>query len=304
MLKIRLFLAALIFWVCVFIINLIRPPASDFSLLEDAFWSEKISWKNRFDLVAAGDSRTLIAISPQTMQNVLPGYKIANLGFAAMIYSQEYLDYVRNALISPVKDRVIVLGFSPRSLLPHEKPNCFFRKWMSEDRIPFRIELNRNSGWLYALFRELSANDLNIDFHKTNHAWLMICLESGWVASRLFPERPRGSQGTYRTTFIKNKIDEKLLEIIYRNTGNWTREGIKVFGIRIPASPGLLKIENEISGFNEHSIRQRFEKSGGVWLNPAIDSLIAHDGSHLRYDSAVFYSNSLAYELKKFLEKR
>jgi hypothetical protein len=221
MLKIRLFLTALIFWFCVLIINLIRPPASDFSLLGDAFWSEKISWKNRFDLVAAGDSRTLIAISPQTMQNVLQGYKIANLGFAALIYSQEYMDYIRSTLRSPVKNRVIVIGFSPRSLLPHEKPNCFFRKWKDEDRIPFRIELNRKSEWLYLLFRELSVDDLNIHFQKTNHAWLMICFESGWVASRFFPERPRGSQGTYRTTFIKNKIDEELLEIIYRNTGNF-----------------------------------------------------------------------------------
>jgi hypothetical protein len=63
-------------------------------------------------------------------------------------------------------------------------------------------------------------------------------------------------------------------------------------------------IENEISGFNEHSIRQRFEKSGGVWLNPAIESLITHDGSHLRYDSAIFYSKSLALELKKFIGKK
>ena len=301
MFKKRLFLALMIFWFCVLMINIMRSSASDISMQEDAFWSRKISWKNRFDIAAAGDSRTLIAISPQTMQSILHGYKIGNLGFAALIYSQEYLDYVRASLISPVRNKIIVLGFSPRSLLSHEISNCFFRKWKNVNSMPLKTEINIKSGWLRSLFRELGANDLNIHSKRDTNEWLMICFESGWVASRYFPERPRGSQGIYRTTFQKYKIDEKLLEIIYQNTETWTREGIKVFGIRIPASSGLMQIENEMSGFNESDIRRRFEKSGGIWLDPIAEGLITHDGSHLRYDSAIFYSQNLANELKKYL---
>jgi hypothetical protein len=305
MLKIRLFLTALIFWLCVLLINLIRPAFSDINFMRNTFLSEKISWKNRFDLVLAGDSRTLTGISPQAMQSVLPGYKIGNLGFAALIYSQEYMDYIRNALSSSVKNRVIVIGFSPRSLLPNEKPNCFFRKWNEEAaRIPLKMELNRRTKWLQALFRELSVGDFNTHFIETDRRYLLIFLKSGWVASRLFPEKAKASKNDYRNYFKKGKIDEELLEIIYRNTKIWTREGIKVFSIRMPIAPNLFMIEKERSGFEELNIRERFEKNGGIWLNPAYNNLVAFDGSHLRYDSAVAYSKSLAKELKKFIGEK
>lgn len=302
MLKKQLILTSTVFWVCVVIINIIRSPASDFSLQEDAFWSGKISWTGCFDIAAAGDSRTLIGISPQTMHSILPGYKIGNLGFAALIYSQEYLDYVRTSLKEPVSDKIIVLGFSPRSLLQNEKPDCYFYKWKNVNRMPFLTAINKNSGWLRSLFRELGVDDLKIDFNPADGSkWLMICLESGWVASRYFPERPNGSRGTYRTAFLRNKIDESLLETIYKNTAAWTREGIRVFGVRIPASNGLMMIENQISGFNEKEIRYRFEQNGGIWLSPSSYGLITHDGSHLRYDSAIYYSQNLANELKKYM---
>jgi hypothetical protein len=304
MLKRQLILTALIFWFCVLTINLMRPPVSDNAALTDASLSEKMSWKNRFDLVVAGDSRTLTGVSPQAMQSVLPGYKTGNLGFVALVYSQEYMDYIRMTLRSPVKNRVIVIGFSPRSLLSHEKPECLFRKWINEARIPLKMELNRHSGWLHALFRELSVGDLNIRFFETDRRYLIISFKSGWVASRLFPENAKASRNEYRNYFIKGKIDGELLEVIYRNTKAWTREGIKVFGIRIPTSPGLFTIENKMSGFHEHRIRQRFEKSGGIWLNPDISYFIAYDGSHARYDSAVSYSKSLAQELRKFLDEK
>lgn len=302
MLKKQIILTSTIFWCLVVIINVIRPPASDFSLQEDAFWSGKISWRNRFNIAAAGDSRTLIGISPKTMQSFLPGYTIGNLGFAALVYSQDYLDYVRASLREQVPVKIIVLGFSPRSLLQKERQDCFFYKWKNANRMPFMTELNKNSGWLRSLFREIGVDDLKIDFNPADSSrWLMICLESGWVASRYFPERPNGSRGTYRAAFLRNQIAENLLETIYKNTAVWTREGIKVFGVRIPASRGLMMIENQISGFDEAKIRHRFEQSGGIWLFPPADELITHDGSHLRYDSAVYYSQNLANELKKYM---
>jgi hypothetical protein len=304
MLKKQLFLTALIFWFCVLMINILRSPAADFSIQEDAFWPRKISWKNRFDLVVAGDSRTLIGISPQAMQSVLPGYKIGNLGFVALVYSQEYMDYIRMTLHSPVKNDVIVIGFSPRSLLSNKKIECYFRMLYDEARIPLKMEFDRRSRWLKILFRKLYEDDLITPLKRRKSRYLMVSLESGWMASRLFPEDAGHSKAQYRIHFMKKKIDEKLLELIYRNTEAWTREGIKVFGIRIPTSPNIFVIEKEMSGFTEQNIRQRFEKSGGIWLNPSISYFVAYDGSHARYDSAVSYSKSLAEELKKFIGKK
>jgi hypothetical protein len=303
-LKKQLFFTALIFWFCVLIVNLMRPPIFNSSVLMDTLSSEKMSWKNKFDIVITGDSRTLIGISPQAMQSILPGYKIGNLGFAALIYSQDYMDYIRNTLRSPAKNRIIIVGFSPRSLLSQESSGCYFQKWSIEARIPLTIEINGHSGWLQNLFRELSEDDLNSWFFKNYKRHLMIFFKSGWMPARLFPENSKASKKQYRNHFLKNKINRELLEMIYRNTEAWSRDGIKVFGIRIPTSPNLFVVEEHLSGLEEREIQQRFEKSGGIWLNPAIGNLAASDGSHLRYDSAVFYSTSLAQELKKFMDKK
>jgi hypothetical protein len=299
MLKMRFFLVALIFWLCLLTINLKRQPIFDRTVLMDNLSSEKISWKNNFDLVVIGDSRTLIGISPQAMNSVLPGYKIGNLGFVALIYSQDYLDYIRSTLHSPVKNKVIVVAFSPRSLLSQEISDCYFKKWYNEAQIPLIRNINKISQRLQVFFRELSENDLKCKIG--NSRYLMLYFESGWLASRLFPENARASKKQYKNSFIRSKINLQLLEVIYRNTEVWNREGIKVFGIRVPTSPGLFTIENKMSGFDERIIRQRFERSGGIWLNPSISYFVAYDGSHLRYDSAVLYSKSLAQELKKLL---
>jgi len=276
----------------------------DINSMRDAFLSEKISWKMRFDLVLTGDSRTLLGISPGAMNDILPGYKIGNLGFIALIYSQDYLDYVRNSLHLPVTNKVIVLGFSPRSLLSKKKSGCYFRTLHDGARIPLMIESNRYSRWLQIIFHELSEDDLSSRFDNRNSRRFMVSFESGWIAARFFPEKAKASKEKYTNHFINSKIDEELLEVIYRNTEAWTAEGIKVFGIRIPTSPNLFVVEKEMSGFEEQNIRQRFEKSGGIWLNPAVSNLVAYDGSHLRYDSAVYYSKSLADELKKFLDDK
>lgn len=274
------------------------------TVLMNTLSSEKISWENEFDLVVTGDSRTLIDISPESMQKILPNYKIGNLGFAALIYSQDYMDYTRNTLRSPVRNKIIIVGFSPRSLLLNEKSGCYFHNWKKEARLQLKIEVNRLARWLQNLFRELSEDDLNSWFFKTYHRHLIICLKSGWMPARLFPENVMASKKQYINHFLKNKIDTELLEMIYRNTRKWSQEGIKVFGIRLPTSPNLIVVEKKLSNFDEQDIQQRFEDSGGIWLNPAVRNLVSHDGSHLRYDSAVQYSISLAQVLKKAMGEK
>lgn len=297
-----MFLTSMIFWICVLLINLARPRATGNQFMRDASFVEKISWKNRFDIAVIGDCRTQICISPEAMENILPGFKIGNLGFVALIYSQDYMDYVRNSLKSPVKNKVIIICFNPRSLLSNEKSECFFRKYSEDARIPLKIELDRHSEWLQKLFRELSVGDFSIRFFDIDHIYLNLFFKSGWAAARLFPENVKRSYSEYRNYFTKSKIDNTLLEVIYRNTEIWTHERIKVFGIRIPISPGLLTIENKLSGFDEQKIRNEFQKCGGTWLEPDSKYFIAYDGNHARYDSAIIYSKSLAKELKKNLQ--
>jgi hypothetical protein len=304
MLKRQLLVTAVTFWICVLLVNLITPQVSKNSILKEEYQSDKIYWKNRFDIVVTGDSRVTIGISPLAMQKVLPGYEIGNLGFAALIYSQDYLNYVRNTLHSSARNQIIVIGFSPRSLLSEEKSRCYFRKWHNSAKISFVAELEKGSAWLHLLFHELTDKDLNNRFLQNDSRYLMVPFESGWMACRRYPEGARLYNRDYKGVFIKYKIDQRLVDLICRNTKIWTTRGIQVFGVHLPPSPSLFVIEKEFSGFDVHDVRQRFEKSGGIWLDPPLNNLAVYDGSHLRYDSAMVYSRRLAIEMKKYLDKK
>lgn len=303
MLKKQILITGIVFWICVLLINLFRPQVPINAILKDKYLSDKIYWKDRFDIAIIGDSRTLIDISPRMMEKILPDYKIGNLGFIALVYSQDYLDYSRNSLRQSGEKRIIVVCFSTGSLLSHLKKVCHFRKALKTARKHYWIEPNKRLRWFQMLFDQLPEDDFSNPNDKIPSQYLMVPFESGWMACRRFPEIIKLSDKQYRRRFVKNKTDEKLIDVIYKNTKSWTADGIKVFGVRLPTAPSLYIIEQELSGFKEQDIRRGFKENGGIWLDPPINNLVAYDGSHLRYDSAAVYSKRLAIELKKYLDK-
>ena len=268
---------------------------------ENAFWAEKISWKNKFDIAIAGDSRALIGISPEVLEEELKGYKFGNVAFAALIYSKEYLEYVRNSLNEKSDQKAIIICFSPRSLLSDKRADCYFRITKKENHNFIITEINRHASWLRTLFQEFSISEFKIEYPPRTKRHLILSFPSGWMASKVFPENWLGSSSQYLSYFQSSKIDEKLLDMIFQYTKIWNNEGIKVLGIRIPTSKKIRGIEHRWSSFDDLSVHERFEKSGGIWLEPKNDSLVIDDGSHMRYDSAICYSRRLAVELKKHL---
>lgn len=301
MLKKQVFLTMAVFWICVLSINLCRPFVSDNYVVRNSLLLEKISWKNRFDIVVTGDSRTLTGVSPLAMENILPGEKIANLGFIALIYSQEYMNYVRESLSEPVKNKIIVLCFTPRSLVTNQKEECYFRIYNKEARNLLRVDINSYFKRLSSLFRELSEDDMKNHFKEGDIRYLSFCFDTGWVASRLYPEDPNDQKAQYKLLFLGDKYDEKVLEMIFRNVKKWTGEGIIVAGVRLPTSPSIKIVEDKFSGLDMQKVQSKFEENGGIWLNPRSSFFVSYDGSHARYDSAVIYSKDLANELKELI---
>lgn len=299
--KKKLALTALFFWAFVLLINLLRPTMEPFNMEENAFWAEKISWKNKFDIAITGDSRALIGISPEVLEEELKGYKFGNVAFAALIYSKEYLEYVRNSLNEKSDKKAIIICFSPRSLLSDKRADCYFRITKKENHNFIITEINRHASWLRTLFQEFSISEFKIEYPPKTKRRVFLNYHSGWMATRAFPDNQLDSSSQYLREFSSSQIDEKLLNKIFYYTKIWRDEGIKVFGLQIPASRKIRNIEQRWSNFDNLSIRERFEKNGGIWLEIKDDNLVIFDGSHIRYDSAVYYSRRLAVELKKHL---
>ena len=67
--------------------------------------------------------------------------------------------------------------------------------------------------------------------------------------------------------------------------------------------PGqTIQLENEISGYNEEEIKQRFESSGGRWIEVKDYDFVSYDGSHLHYESAEKLSEIIGEYISKDLD--
>jgi len=297
----KLIAIALIFWTSVLLINLARPTAHKTGLNEDEFWARKLIWKDRFDIIITGDSRTMIAVSPEVIEKYFLSTSVGNFGFTALSYTEDYLKAAENTLKNESRIKAIVLGISPRSILKTSGNNCFFKKWNEIARNPIKLGTFRYSGWFRNLFEELSSTEIKQSFDSKIPKHLRVFLLSGWVPARLAPEKPEMLVKSYVSIFKNKQIDPDRLCMIVDATRDWRQKGINVFAVRIPGAPILMRDENKYSGFHEAKFRKVFSEAGGIWIETDSAPYHSHDGSHLRYDSAVKFSRYLAKALKREL---
>lgn len=294
---------ALIFWTSVLLINLARPTAHKTGLNIQEFWAKKLIWKDRFDIIVTGDSRTMIAVSPEVIEKYLPDTSVGNFGFTALSYTKDYLNATENTLKNKSRIKTIVLGISPRSILKSSGNNCFFKKWNDIARNPVKLRSFKYSGWLRIMFKELSPPEVKMLLGRKVPRHLRVHLSSGWIPARLAPEKLKMSVKSYVKIFKNKQVDPEKLNMIVDATRNWRQNGINVFAVRIPSAPKLIKIENKHSGFHEARFIKEFEEAGGIWIETDSAPYHSHDGSHLRYDAAVKFSHYLAKALKRELSR-
>lgn len=298
-LKKRIIIIGLIFWIGFFGIVFLRPVCERIGIIEDEFWARKILWKNEFDIIIGGDSRSLIAVSPEVMQEEMQGLRIGNFSFIALVYTPEYLAAMERTLKKDSRNKTIILAISPRSLLDLKGENCYFKEWYSKLKNPLDLILRKHTGWLKLCFREITQADIEKILSSWQPSHLQAFMISGWMPCRLSPERIGKTLEQYRERFKKKKVKESDLSPILDATREWKKKGISVYAIRIPIHQKMLKIEESISGFNEKRFRRLFKAAGGTWLDFNNKRYHSYDGSHLRYDSAVMFSRDLAKMIKR-----
>ena len=74
--------------------------------------ARRLGWKQRFDIVFIGDSRTHNCAAPSAMREALPGLRLANYGWSSLGWGAEVLASAK-ATLDPSGARVVVIGASP-----------------------------------------------------------------------------------------------------------------------------------------------------------------------------------------------
>ena len=117
MMRNRVVLALVIGATLIGLVGLLRPDSMRTASREKWFWTWKTHSDRKFDVVFVGDSRTYRGISPESMADVLHGFRIFNFGYSSGSLSPFMLAEAERRLDVSGK-RIIVLGITPSSMTP------------------------------------------------------------------------------------------------------------------------------------------------------------------------------------------
>jgi hypothetical protein len=257
------------------------------------FFCNKFKWGPEFDIVLAGDSRVLNGLSPAAMAPGLPGLRIANFAFGARGLEPRYLEAAARLLRADSRTRTIVVGISPRALTKAAVTNGEFEA------------LSRLKGvkLLEAIYAEKVADHFSpLDIQQLSGAQRIRLLRSwlpdGWMSADMAPRLPTMQIKSYRTFFARSPVAPEIVDAVIATVAGWTARGIRVVGARLPSTPAMRALEDEVSGFDADTFEARLERAGGTWMDFPEGSWESFDGSHLTPASARVLSLELARRLR------
>jgi hypothetical protein len=266
------------------------------------FWALKTHRNSRYDGIILGDSRVYRGISPQAMQTVLPSYRFLNFGYSSGGLNPTMYQEAEQRLDPSTEQPLIILVFSPHSLTPESAKNEHFLE--EKNRKPEEIFERIYIAPLLQFFAPISPETVMYIVGKTGPDvfYYQEFEQDGWVASWTVPEDPTRAIASYRDVFTDNQVSERLVFQALQQTRSYVDRGILVFGCRSPADPGLIALEDVLSGFQEQRIAAGFAEAGGTWLTFPASRYKYYDGSHLKKDSAIQFSLDLANAIKPYLQ--
>jgi len=282
--------------IAIIVVGALRPPANMTGLPPDQLWAKKVVWGPEYDIIAAGNSRTVCGISPNAMSQVLPGRRIANFGFTGAAYRPEYLRSVRRLVNPEAKQPAIFLGIHPASLAGADGGTDGFVLAHDASRTSLWFQLHLGS--VAYFFRPYSISQVVSAITGKESGLYQTYYSDGWVASRSVPDDPRHVLEEVSDAPGDPAKLMRPLERLLTAVRQWTNDGIRVYGARIPCNDEMLAKEDRMYGFDQREFAARFRESGGVWLSFPKNRYRSYDGSHLRCDSAQLFSRDLANAIK------
>ena len=267
-------------------------------LHDDAFWALKVNWRNHdADVVIAGDSRVLTAVSTEAMHPHLGDRRIINFAFLGVGYGPDYLAAVRAALDTSADRPIIVLGISPRSFTEGACEQKWFGPRYRQHFL--QRQLLKRCSSILRFARPMDHADLMITLGladppgKRNDLYFH---SDGWQSADT-NQPHRDALDEYRTKFDpddEGPVSSAVIGGFIETVRSWRAEGIIVYAFRTPSCADMVAMEDEISGFDEADFVRRFAAAGGTWLPIDQTAYASYDGSHLDVRSAPAFSADLA----------
>lgn len=279
------------------VISWLRPTARGGVTTSDAFWSAKThGGDGAYDIVVAGDSRTLMGVAPSTMREHLPGAAILNFGYLGAGLTPEFIAAAARKIDPSSRTRILVLGVTPLSLISGSLRNKHFKQESNKRSIEregcLDLEPVRRAFEPFQLFAE-AKNAQPADFAPFR--------EGGWMAND-GSANPQIALQAYAGLFARSTFDEDNFERLIESLAETSAHGVRVFAFRHPSTRAMEDLETRLSGFREAYVRKRLADVGVTWLSFSSSTgrpleFASSDGSHLRLKGALALSAELATQI-------
>lgn len=285
------------------LIGFLRPdsidPQENVLTAKTEFFMRKAHSEQTFDMIIVGDSRALRGLSPEILEEENPGFSIFNLAFNAGGMNTEMFQLAESHIKPESPTPAILLVPTSLSFLPHKKGNSQYREYKNKPRDLVWLYM-KHPQWAH-FFQPLSPsvfprNWWNIepkemlyqDFHH-----------SGWIATHQVPFDDVTHFGKQIKILSGMEVDRGLVESFMDQTRDWTRSGIKVFGMLPPAYAPRVAAEDSTIGFDRIAFKDSFIEAGGIWLESNDLDLVTYDGSHLIKESSVLLSRKIGKDISR-----
>lgn len=271
-----------------------RPPTRESGQTEAAHWAQKTWWRARFDVVAGGDSRTSEAVAPEVLQRHLGGLAVGNFGFALTSLTPRYVDAMEATLLPGSRHRTLLLGASPLAVtrvLP--SPQNGFRYWstlgLNERLVSYHLSP------LTRPFERIGTRRLRDFFRGHAEAGHRIFRPDGWIDTAPEPEKPRATEADYRMQFTRYPPAPWLRPALVARVSELAARGIRVVAFRPPTPAWMRQLEEELTDYDEAALAGALRAAGAAWFSPSPgpEAFHSYDGSHLRSDAALAFSEQL-----------
>lgn len=262
--------------------------------------ARRLGWKQRFDIVFIGDSRTHNCAAPSAMRQALPGLRMANYGWSSLGWGGEVLASAK-ATLDPSGKRVVVIGASPiaftrRSATQNAFLDTARSAWLDRWTVP-RAPAATNffsvygpNQWLRSLNPELGSVPFRIH-------------EDGWYEATTKPLNGARIVRMYADRLRASPFDMELLALLCEEVGKMRAQGITVIAFRPPSSEQMRMVEEREGAYREELVREQLESAGALYLEVP-GTYTTYDGSHLNSEEAQRFSRELGMILATAIPKK
>ncbi|WP_190810446.1 hypothetical protein [Flagellimonas sp. S3867] len=311
--KRKVLFTAILSGLFVVLIKTYLPLKRSNSEIANDFWIKKTHQKEKKNIVVGGNSRIYRGISIKAIQSGLDN-KLSgvNLGYSALGYSNEYLDFLLSRVDLKSKNKVVVLALDVGPLTDIAVENKSFARYKSVSnseifKVLYLNEYVNISSYkpseIIRIFQKTAENRHNFVEDRKNY--FAKYYEDGWVASYKVPNNPMEALPVYKKFAEDNnmQISNEVYQNLLFRIQEFVEMGIEVICFRPPSTLEMQEWENEKFKFDENKIRKEIEEMGGHWIEINTTEYKSYDGSHLHYLSAEKLSKIIGIKMNQILYK-